>query len=1166
MRTIDTKAGALSILLVACVLGGQAMAATTWNEEAAYTDGEGKQVGGRYVHAATGLPIRILRIESVPQVFMHFNTPPISDRGEPHTQEHLLLGKGGVGKAAAAKEAMSLVGSTAYTAQTDTCYSFHCDAGKDTFFDVLQTHLHAMLFPDYTDEEIRREVWHVGVVTDQEGKLDLEERGTIYNEMVTTYEKRWNVFYEIGDLLYGDGHPYSYSAGGEPTAIREMTPEHIHAFHRSTYHLSPNMGLIVSLPPSIPTNEFLTRFGKIVDELAAMPGHAERPREQLPIPPVQPSEDRTPLLVPYPNTNEEDTGTAVFCWPPATVGDARQTLLRQLFLEALAGGETSVLHGVLLDPERREMEVEATAVWGGLEDEKTSEAAMVGLSNYGDASADELQQLAARLSQEATRVAGLAGGSEDLASFNRKVETRLLELERELKRKVSEPPRFGYRRSGGFWLDHLRLVDRGGGEARALTLDAEIAAIRELLAGDGNPWQQVVADLGMEGVPYSAASVPSAAEVQRRRAERTELLRATREKLEAAGNGADPLQVLQTRLATATAELEARDEALPAARLVDDIPLTLDDTLVWKTGELESGTPTFRAHFETMSAVDVTFAFDVARVSADELKLLPLLPSLLTGVGLRGDDETLRYDELQDALDRETGGIDASYETSPQFGRYELTVTAAGVDAEEIRRTLTWLERCLHETNLSISNLERLRTVADQLLGGIRSRLGGAEEGWVRSPSGALRYQRDHLYLSTSSLHTRLYHLWRLRWLLAEWPDEAEDARQVARFLDALRTRAEDRHAAQPGIDQLLEQASGDAEQHELLESILASISGLEADLPADASASERLALVEQLDSDLRTPPAETVRSIRRLFHRLLSPDALRLVLTGRPGTLDELEPVLAEMLERRRKAVARALPTVEVPEPLTLAEPVVLHRVRARSEPSPEPLTHLGLVNEKSGQGVFVHSVEAAGLDDLERDTLISELAAAIYAGAGPHAFFMNTWSAGLAYSNGASVSASRQRASYYAERCPDLVQTMQFVVELAKGSGDLGEEMTEYAIARLVTGTRASDRFEARARAQAADLEDGITPERVAEYRQAILALRKDEHLWADMRARIQTMTGRTLVGLGARSREQPGGVFLTIAPERLLAEYEDYVQQVEADYEQVHRIYPADFWIRE
>ena len=85
--------------LVACgVLASSATAQEasvgSFEQVARYTDDEGGAVGGRYVHRGTGLAAVVLRIESVPQVFIHVGTPPNSDRGEPHTQVHLLLGKG----------------------------------------------------------------------------------------------------------------------------------------------------------------------------------------------------------------------------------------------------------------------------------------------------------------------------------------------------------------------------------------------------------------------------------------------------------------------------------------------------------------------------------------------------------------------------------------------------------------------------------------------------------------------------------------------------------------------------------------------------------------------------------------------------------------------------------------------------------------------------------------------------------------------------------------------------------------------------------------------------------------------------------------------------------------------------------------------------------------
>src|SRR5919199_6632040 len=67
--------------------------------EAVYLNDSDKPFGARLRHVRTGFTLDFLEIQSVPQVFVWVNSFPTSDRGEPHTQEHLLLGKGNVGRA-----------------------------------------------------------------------------------------------------------------------------------------------------------------------------------------------------------------------------------------------------------------------------------------------------------------------------------------------------------------------------------------------------------------------------------------------------------------------------------------------------------------------------------------------------------------------------------------------------------------------------------------------------------------------------------------------------------------------------------------------------------------------------------------------------------------------------------------------------------------------------------------------------------------------------------------------------------------------------------------------------------------------------------------------------------------------------------------------------------
>ena len=192
-----------------------------------YLNDSDQPMGARFIHQKTGFVFDALEIESVPQSFIWVNSFPTSDMGEPHTQEHLLLGKGNVGRRVAGLEQMSMTRSSAFTLQWRTCYHSHTASGSGVYFDVLERQLDALLHPDYTDEEIRREVRNFGVTENSDGTLRLEEKGHVYNEMVSSSDRPWRpLIREAGHLVYGADHPLALDSGGWPAAIREMKPEH----------------------------------------------------------------------------------------------------------------------------------------------------------------------------------------------------------------------------------------------------------------------------------------------------------------------------------------------------------------------------------------------------------------------------------------------------------------------------------------------------------------------------------------------------------------------------------------------------------------------------------------------------------------------------------------------------------------------------------------------------------------------------------------------------------------------------------------------------------------------------------------------------------------------------------------------------------------------------
>jgi Zn-dependent M16 (insulinase) family peptidase len=151
---------------------------------------------------------------------------------------------------------------------------------------------------------------------------------------------------------------------------------------------------------------------------------------------------------------------------------------------------------------------------------------------------------------------------------------------------------------------------------------------------------------------------------------------------------------------------------------------------------------------------------------------------------------------------------------------------------------------------------------------------------------------------------------------------------------------------------------------------------------------------------------------------------------------------------------------------------------------------------------GVFLNTASLTSYFDADREKLLDFLAAKLYGGGRAHSVFSRTVGAGLAYSNGVSSNPATGLFSYYAERTPELPQTLRFVIEEVKrpmNDASLGE----YVIAQTFN-SRAASPYEARGEAIASNLADGITPDVVKRFRQAILELRKTPNLAEELMKR--------------------------------------------------------------
>jgi Zn-dependent M16 (insulinase) family peptidase len=1144
-----------------------------------YEGAGGDAMGGRFVSDRYGFIVDVLEIESVPQAFFWIKTPPTSDKGEPHTCEHLLLGKGNRGRYVSVLEDVSLGSSSAYTGQLRTCYHFNTVAGQETFRRLFEAKLMALLHPDFTDEEIRREVRHVGVETDPKtGELFLEEKGTVYTEMISSFEKPW--YYHssaMWDLVYGDGHPISNVSGGSPAALRTLMPDDIRQFHRDTHRLG-NMGTIVALPSTADPQSFLEWLDGTLDRCQAAPTQrAARGIGSHELPPPEPESVGTVKMVSFPSDDPDDPGSVHFCWPAQLELGGLDRFLMGLFVDAFANGHASRMYRLLVDSTTRRVDLGIKEVWGWAP-EYPGSPVWISLDGLDPAvvSHETVERIRALVLQEIDRICRFEDGSEELAEFNRDVLSRLVRDRKTCREHLDSPPMFGHRSgSAGWWVSHLEVLERVDGFSKSLVLEDYHGRVSQMLASGSNVWTALVDRWRLRDTPpYGVGSVPEPALLENMRREKEARLEAWAASL-CARYAIDSRQEALARYqkefdgATALMDAVASEVELPGFTL--DPPLTLDDHLNYEVGSLPGGVPFVASTFPHMTSSTIGVAFRLDVVPESLLVYMPLLPDVLTSIGVVKDGDVVPYDEMEKRLREEVLRYGARFDHGYDAGRIELILEGAGGDARELGQVLTWMEASLYSPSLGSGNLPRMYDLIDQRLLSLRNTTRRPEEAWVDGPASAYRFQANPLFLSTGCFLTSVHHLQRLRFLLAEAGEQAEQD-EIVPFLDSLTAEGQGRdrkalEALLSSTEQAMEDGSTPDADDRLpalpstevsvanAKLVVAALKVSLPDIPDASLGRDWQYLCGQIKADLLTPPDEALGALRGVLDLLLKADNARMYLVSRADD----RAVAWEQIERFAALMDA--------EHVSLRQAYdgrarIVERLSGRVPDVAEPL-YVGLVHEGTTNGVLLNSAEYAGAPyDTSTSAVLDCLAGRLFGGGGPHSLFMRTWSAGLAYSNGFSVDEARGRVGYYAERCPDVAQTMSFVVNELRKAED-NPALADYAVAQAFRRTRAASRYESRGRAMAADLADGYTPERVAAFRSRVLEIREAEGLYQNLRNRMENVYGRVLVGYGPPLLESTGRCFFLIGPESQFQSYEAYIAANEGP-QPVYRLYPRDFWL--
>jgi Zn-dependent M16 (insulinase) family peptidase len=1121
---------------------------------AVYLNDADRPMGARFIHQRSGFALDMLDIQSVPQAFVWVTTFPSSDMGEPHTQEHLLLGKGNKGREVASRETMTLTSSTAFTAQWKTCYSFYTSAGGEVFFDEFERRMDALLHPDYTDEEIRREVRNFAVAENPSDRaLRLEEKGTVYNEMVTSMDQPGRrLHYAALTAVYGKDHPLSYVSGGTPEAIRRMQPADIRKFHAGHYHLA-NMGAIVSLPKEISLDSALAQLDTALNRV--QPQRSNQPvMSEKDLPSPKPAPPGIIQYVAYPNRNEQQPGQVRFVWPAERSFDVLERSLFELFLDNIAGDPTTNLYKRFIDSRTREIEFGAQSVSAGFQEEEGHAASVVfgdvPVAKMNDA---DLADVRRRVIDELRRIASWKDGSPELVEFNNRIRSRVIEARRALSKFVNSPPGFGFRGGSDEWQFQLELLEKLGGFRRSVTMKPALDFVEKTLSRDRNVWGRYIDRWKLTGAsPWILAARPDAELPRVAQAEREARVTAEVARLKQRYGLTADQEVLRRYAADCDAETAKIDEAaarIKPPKFIDNPPMTLDDQLDFTVRPLGEGINLVASTFDSMTSGTAGLALRLDGIPQDQLTAISLLPSLLTRAGVIENGRPVSYEEMSERVRKEILSLNADFGTNPKTGRVELVVRASGNNAAETQRALEWMRLILFSPDWRPENLARIRDVVDQNLSGLRRTMQSAEENWVNGVANAYWQQSNPLLLATTSFLAQIHNVHRVRWMLKD--ATPEERTRVAGMLNRLADVRESRDALKARLAELESGASGDgrlaAEAARDLDLTLA-------DIPDSSLALDWPHLCREMASDLSAGPQKVLATLDSIRRQILRTGNARMFVIGSGSTQQTLTPAIQTLVQQLDKS-----PSVKAASDTT---PLILKRLRERDPGAVDPL-FVGLLNPNSQGGVFLNSAPGTAFEDTDREKLLDFLAAYLYGGGGGHSIFMKTVGAGMAYSNGIGMRLGQGRSYYYAERTPELPLTMKFVIDEIR-KADYDPALVEYAVAQAFNGTRSASSYEARGEAIAANLADGLTPEIVARFHREILSLRNSPELAAELFRRMPDVYSRVVPGLGPTKSSVKDGIYFVIGPERQLAAWEEYLKSVEGRETKLHRLYPRDFWM--
>jgi hypothetical protein len=752
----------------------------------------------------------------------------------------------------------------------------------------------------------------------------------------------------------------------------------------------------------------------------------------------------------------------------------------------------------------------------------------------------------------------MSADSPELKKINDRALSIVTSYRKRYSKVLDTPPQFGFRGGpAGFWHGHLERLESLPSTRKSLTMNDVLDQVEAQLKASPNPWASYIVKWKLlDTEPYIVAIKPDGQALQKIAVDKENRLQAFVDGLKTKYNTTDEqdaIRYYKRQFDDATAVLEGLASKQPYPKFIDNPPLTLDPELDYSILSV-NGVKLVASQFDNLTSATFEIALDLSLLPDSLIDNIPLLPHLVNSIGVMHDSKRITHEEMEIKLRREVLSFGANLSTSEVTGRAELMLHAGGSNSQESQAALGWLSDALFHPLIDRENLPRIQDVTAQMLTQQRNQMKGGEEGWVDYPFNALNNQTNLHFLAADCFLTQVHFLQRLKWRLSS----PEDPLARAAVLKTLRSVAEAGH----NLDRERLTAILSDQKWIALDTVAADVLGdifedLQAtlpDIPDGSLARDWDYLLGCAVADIGYGVNNTLAELNTTLACVRQRSAARLCLISNEDDREKLIPgfkTLVEKLGNKPRPVGKLLP-----------KPVITTALLERSADKPD-LTYLGLVNPDSRNGLIYFGSNLHGSYDASKDAILDALGGKLFGGGGAHGFFMKTWGAGLAYSNGISYRDRKGSVRYYAERCPDIAETMKFVVGLLR-EAEPNSALLDYVVALAFSESNAPSTYEERGDALAADLQDGFTPEVISNYRKAVLAMRKDPKAAKEIWKRMEKVYGRVLIGYGEKKQVRDGTMLLLIGPEHQIVSMEKLIKATEGE-KKVARIFPRDFWIR-